>query len=85
MFDEKKDEVKRKHDRLDQKILEAEEAKDRGLDKTGEQLKELKAERSHKNEETRRASNEDYIRERNRRRENRTKLEKVVDAFTGEL
>lgn len=74
--------VEEKQGALAQKIREAEEIRDRGG--MSDDLALLRQQRAQGSAELRRAINRDYLRNRQRRRQIRTKFEKIVDAMRGE-
>lgn len=72
--------VEEKQGSLAQKIREAEEIKARG-GMPPENLTQLRQERAECNAEMRRAGDKDYLRNRQRKREIRTKFEKLIDTL----
>lgn len=73
--------VQRKLKSVNQLIREAEAEKARGIIEA-EEVNKLRRERAERKISLRTASNEDYVIDRNRRRENRSKFKKVIDTLT---
>ena len=77
--------VKKKHRVLADRILEAQERRDRGEPSGAFQVQQLKVERATAGKELRQADNKDYLDRTRQRRERRYKFEKMIDALRGDL
>lgn len=76
--------VERKQGSLADKIRAAQERQGRGEPGAVVELEQLRGQRSELKNEMRQASNKDYLLSRQRRREIRTKFEKIAEAIGGD-
>ena len=70
---------------LDEQIRIAKEFQAKRAPGSDEQLRQLQQQKADKKHEIRQASDQDYLHERQRRRDNRNKLDKMAEAIGGDL